>query len=1454
MNSKSNLVLILMALMVLSLGGLAPAQTGISVNYLGTVAASEMPPATTAGVVPLANWNNGDGSWTNGIISPIEDVAVDNTGAATTLDYGIYFGTTASVTPETDTTTGDDFLFQGYRYRNNQLTLYGLNVPYQWYDVYVYTGGSTYAVTALQEYTYNTAIQGGQPTNYFGYASLNFPGAHTQHLGTSEPTATTETFVVFRNCWGPYFELDIDATQHGSPDHDGVRANTVGFQIVQVSDPGTGVPAGYWYGMVTSPPADEIYDMGDVMSISAFHVDTEVGRDVVRVDFFVDGILVGSATGAGTYNTTWTCAPLVGAHTLRAEAVDSGGGTTVLGENDFTIRAPNYDLTDGNNGGTASYGDGWSGWAVERAFDDVNNTYIYNGTIPQPNWVQFQLDTPASINGYSLYANYGDYYRPDSWELWASNDALTWTVLDVQNTDPPWPNSFPGLVISLIPTAPWTYYRLANIMTDGSVPLISEIQFLFTPGGYVNWVNPAEDIWTAATEFDLTVAVAGFDDPIASVSIFSGPIFLGTATPNGDGTYTLPWTPSGLGSYELSALAVSTTGVAKFTEDTVNIVVPGIVSPDGTGDGTSWATAMSFTDAITAVNNSNGSLNLLFEEGTYTLTGNIGAVSEDFRFYGSMKDGEMDPTQRAHQVRYEGPTTIFDGGGSYSGFDVPADSMSWGCSVNAMTFQNFTGFVGNFLDGTVRFYDCEFLNNSTAAYTAVINVPDGPTTYLRRCTFENTNTGGGANLFGAIYTVDVSLRVSECFFHNNIGNAVNSGGAITYDGTNAGNLGVSNSVFWANRGVGAGAISLINAGADIGSCTFYANICDTAGFGDAITDIGDDSWINMYGNIYAGGTGPALFSAQNGSNNFYIGTSIFMGASLADGSGNNGWAGGNVTDDNVPYLRDEHWYAGYSNPNHFTSDTLASLFVNAAGGDFRLVAGSNAVNNNACGADAGDSWFNDYNGDYDIMGRSRIGNFAWQDIGAHELEVVDDMYLNPDPMSYATVLEGTSVTMTMQVRQKAGGNGFYKVDSATVSGTGFALEAHNLPRWLAGGDSLDLEISFTPPTLGFRQGYTGTVDVVSAGAPTSPVSGDLLATGATSFFPGSRPDVTIDLAPGQMNPTSSFPIEFAVQFSEGVTGFALDDIVWNGTFTAGFLTAEIIPMGIDGSAYTIQITGVSGAATGTIEPTIADEAALSVAKNLSNASTGTPSVSYSALEPSVTIWSDDGPMTSADTVMYEVAFSSIPLDRDPGTHPDLTFLTDLLSLDGTATGATIDTVEINGSDTFDVTITTGAVDGTLVLVLEDDDTLILEENPSTTLNGTGTGFVYGNTLTLMKTVPTVTMVERGFGASPNTLEPTVIFVVTFNQPVQNVDSGDWAIVSSDPAANVGDLSVVGNAVYMIVNVAGSVGEFGIGLDPAGTVHNMLDVLATVGTPIPNEVYYVGTVATSTRVDWTLYDR
>jgi hypothetical protein len=463
------------------------------------------------------------------------------------------------------------------------------------------------------------------------------------------------------------------------------------------------------------------------------------------------------------------------------------------------------------------------------------------------------------------------------------------------------------------------------------------------------------------------------------------------------------------------------------------------------------------------------------------------------------------------------------------------------------------------------------------------------------------------------------------------------------------------------------------------------------------------------------------------------------------------------------------------------------------------------------------------------------------------------MYLNPDPLSFATVLEGTSSTMMMQIRQKAGGNGFYKVDSVSVSGTGFALEDHNLPRWLVGGGSLDIAVSFTPPTLGYRQGYEGTVEVVSAGAPTSPITAELVASGATSFFPGSRPDVTIALAAGQMNPTSSFPIEFAVQFSQGVTGFALDDIVWNGTFTDVFITAEIIPMGIDGSAYTIQITSLSGAANGTLEPVIADEAALSVARNLSHASTGTPSVSYTALEPGVTVWSDDGPLTSADTVMYEIAFNSVVTNWDQNADITAGILA-LLSLDGTATGATIDLVETSDSQTFDVTITTGAVDGTLVLVLADDDSLILQENPSTTLNGTGLGDVYGNTLTLMKTVPTVTMVERGFNASANTLEPTVIFVVTFNQPIHNVDSGDWAIVASDPAANVGDLSVVGNAVYMIVNVAGSVGDFGIGLSPTGTVNNMLDVLATVGTPNPDELYFVGQSATATRVDWTLYDR
>src|SRR5262245_62218901 len=72
----------------------------------------------------------------------------------------------------------------------------------------------------------------------------------------------------------------------------------------------------------------------------------------------------------------------------------------------------------------------------------------------------------------------------------------------------------------------------------------------------------------------------------------------------------------------------------------------------------------------------------------------------------------------------------------------------------------------------------------------------------------------------------------------------------------------------------------------------------------------------------------------------------------------------------------------------------------------------------------------------------------------------------------------------------------------------------------------------------------------------------------------TSPDVTIDQATGQPDPTSASTIHFTVVFSEPVAGFATGDVTLGGT--AGATTATVTETAPnDGTTYDIAVTGMT---------------------------------------------------------------------------------------------------------------------------------------------------------------------------------------------------------------------------------------------------------------------------------------
>lgn len=103
-------------------------------------------------------------------------------------------------------------------------------------------------------------------------------------------------------------------------------------------------------------------------------------------------------------------------------------------------------------------------------------------------------------------------------------------------------------------------------------------------------------------------------------------------------------------------------------------------------------------------------------------------------------------------------------------------------------------------------------------------------------------------------------------------------------------------------------------------------------------------------------------------------------------------------------------------------------------------------------------------------------------------------------------------------------------------------------------------------------------------------------------------------------------------------------------------------------------------------------------------------------------------------------------------------------------------LNINNANPFYViTVGTGVNDGELKLELRDDDTI--QNAQGIALGGIGTGSYSGETYSIDRTPPQVTSIIRASNSpTPN---PTADFIVTFSEPVMNVDASDFSLTQTN---------------------------------------------------------------------------
>jgi hypothetical protein len=184
----------------------------------------------------------------------------------------------------------------------------------------------------------------------------------------------------------------------------------------------------------------------------------------------------------------------------------------------------------------------------------------------------------------------------------------------------------------------------------------------------------------------------------------------------------------------------------------------------------------------------------------------------------------------------------------------------------------------------------------------------------------------------------------------------------------------------------------------------------------------------------------------------------------------------------------------------------------------------------------------------------------------------------------------------------------------------------------------------------------------------------------TVTYDTTSPNVTINQASGQNDPTNASPIQFTVHFNESVSDFATGDVSLSGT--AGATTATVTGSGQD---YTVNVSGMTG--DGTVIATIAAGVAHDAAGNASNASTSTDNtVTYDTTSPNVTINQASGQSdpTSTSPIHFTVHFNESVND----------FATGDVTLTGSA-GATTANVTGSGQD-YDVAVSGMTSGGTVI--------------------------------------------------------------------------------------------------------------------------------------------------------------
>ncbi|MEW6404974.1 MAG: hypothetical protein AB1649_24525 [Chloroflexota bacterium] len=349
------------------------------------------------------------------------------------------------------------------------------------------------------------------------------------------------------------------------------------------------------------------------------------------------------------------------------------------------------------------------------------------------------------------------------------------------------------------------------------------------------------------------------------------------------------------------------------------------------------------------------------------------------------------------------------------------------------------------------------------------------------------------------------------------------------------------------------------------------------------------------------------------------------------------------------------------------------------------------------------------------------------------------------------------------------------------------------------------------------------------------VSGEVLVSadtnGATDVYLKEMayavPDVTAPIVTSitriQADPTNLANVDFALTFSEPVTGVDVSDfaLTLGGPISGSSIT------GITGSGQNYIVSVNTGTGDGTLRLDLIDndsikDAALNALEGIGrNDGTFTEGEVYTidkAIPAVVSILRADPSPTAAATVHFVVTFSELVTGVDGS---DFT-----LTPTGNITGfGLVSWTQVGGQGVnYEVTINTGSGDGTLRLGIGEDDTIVDATGNPLGGPGIGNGNFEGETYTINKNAPVAVSNVR---QDPNPTSADVVhFTVIFSEPVTGVDSTDF-LVTAYGISGTSIQQVYGDGISFWIAVATGTGNGELRLD----VVDNDSILDLVGLPL-----------------------